>query len=293
MYEAAIRRPIHYGEATLTAEAPRFRSVLRPAPWHRSGWFELGQFLVLSALLAWITLRGAQSMNYAWQWEKVPRYVYRYIGGEFVPGPLLKGLGVTLNISWVAMLLTVAIGFLVAMLRLSPSIVGRAIASFYIEIIRNTPILIQILIIYFILGRIFGIPRFSAGVLCLALYEGAFAAEIIRAGIIAVHRGQGEAARSLGLSGSDIYRDIILPQALPLMLPPLAGVMVNLIKHSAIVSVIAVFDLTTEARTVVADTFLAFEIWLVTACLYLSITIPLSLAVAAVERHYRLTNKAK
>ena len=185
------------------------------------------------------------------------------------------------------MILTVAIGLLVAVLRLSNSVVGRAVARAYIELIRNTPILIQILIIYFIIGRIFAIPRFWAGVMCLALYEGAFAAEIIRAGITAVHRGQAEAARSLGLSTFDSYRDVILPQALPLMLPPLAGVMVNLVKHSAIVSVIAVFDLTTEARTIVADTFLAFEIWLVTAALYLVITISLALAAGAIERHYK------
>jgi polar amino acid transport system permease protein len=273
--------------STLTAEGQRLPPGPRPVPWRRSAWFDLIQFVLLSALLFWITLRGAQSMSYAWQWEKVPRYFYRVIGGEFIPGPLLKGLGVTLNISWIAMIFTVAIGLVVAMLRLSESIVGRAIARVYIEIIRNTPILIQILIIYFIVGRIFGIPRFWAGVLCLALYEGAFAAEIIRGGIVAVHKGQREAARSLGLSTFDAYRDIILPQALPLMLPPLAGVMVNLVKHSAIVSVIAVFDLTTEARTVVADTFLAFEIWLVAAALYLAVTIPLSLAAGAVERHYQ------
>ncbi len=259
----------------------------RPIPWFRSTWFEIVQFLAVSAVLLWLTLRGALNMGYAWQWEKVPRYLYRIIDGEFIPGPLLKGLGVTLNISLIAMLLTIGIGVVVAMLRLSHSIVGRAIARVYIELIRNTPILVQILMIYFIIGRIFGIPRFWAGVLCLALYEGAFAAEIIRGGIKAVHKGQAEAARSLGLSTRDVYRDVILPQALPLMLPPLAGVMVNLVKHSAIVSVIAVFDLTTEARTIVADTFLAFEIWLVTAALYLIITISLSLAAGAVERHYQ------
>jgi polar amino acid transport system permease protein len=123
-------------------------------------------------------------------------------------------------------------------------------------------------------------------VLCLAFYEGAFAAEIIRGSIIAVRRGQWEAARSLGLRPFDIYRDVILPQAVPLMLPPLAGVLVNLVKHSAIVSVIAVFDLTTEGRTIVADTFMAFEIWLTVAGLYLLITLSLSLLVLGLERRF-------
>jgi polar amino acid transport system permease protein len=84
-----------------------------------------------------------------------------------------------------------------------------------------------------------------------------------------------------------MYRDVILPQAIPLMLPPLAGVLVNLVKHSAIVSVIAVFDLTTQARTMVSDTFMAFEIWLTAAAMYLVVTITLSLAVRWLERDYR------
>ena len=104
-------------------------------------------------------------------------------------------------------------------------------------LIRNTPILVQMLIIYFIIAAILGIPREWAGILCLAFYEGAFVAEIVRGGINAVRKGQREAGLSLGLSNLDLYRDIILPQAIPLMLPPLGGVLVNLVKHSAIVSV--------------------------------------------------------
>ena len=123
--------------------------------------------------------------------------------------------------------------------------------------------------------------------LCLALYEGAFAAEIIRGAIVAVKRGQWEAGRSLGFSEFHLYRDIVLPQAVPLMLPPLGGVLVNLVKHSAIVSVIAVFDLTTQARNVVSDTFMAFEIWLTTAAMYLVVTITLSLGVSWLEHRYR------
>lgn len=270
--------------ATVPAgSAPRSRTV----PWHRSGWFDVIQFSVLAAALIWVTVAGARSMGYAWQWHKVPRYFYRIIDDEFIPGPLIKGLMVTLGLSGVAMLLAVGIGLASALLRLSPSVVGRGLARVYVELIRNTPMLIQILVIYFIIAKIFGISRFWSGVLCLALYEGAFVAEIIRGGIIAVPRGQLEASRSLGLSMIQAYRDVILPQALPLILPPMAGALVNLVKHSAIVSVIAVFDLATEARTAIADSFLAFEIWLVTAGLYLVITIALSLVAGAIERHYR------
>lgn len=262
-------------------------------PWHSSRWFDIVQFAAIAVALVWITVAGAQSMGYAWQWHKVPRYLYRVIDGEFIPGPLLKGLMVTLGLSGVAMLIAVAIGLVTALLRLSPSIIGRGLARVYIELIRNTPMLIQILIIYFIIAKIFGISRFWSGVLCLALYEGAFVAEIIRGGIVAVPRGQFEASRSLGLSMHHAYRDVILPQALPLILPPMAGALVNLVKHSAIVSVIAVFDLATEARTAIADSFLAFEIWIVTAGLYLIITIALSLVASAIERHYRRDRRSK
>ncbi len=264
----------------------------RPVRWYRSTAIEILQFAILAAALAWVVVRGAQGMGYNWQWAKVPRYLYRFVDGEFVLGPLAKGLLVTLDITWIAMILTIAIGIGVAILRLSDSLVGRAIAWIYIEVIRNTPILVQILIIYFIIGRIFSIPRFWAGVLCLALYEGAFAAEIIRGGIVSVRKGQWEASRSLGLSTFDTYRDIVIPQAIPLMLPPLAGVLVNLVKHSAIVSVIAVFDLATQARTVVSDTFLAFEIWFTAACMYLGITISLSLVASWLEQHYNRSNRA-
>lgn len=265
---------------------PRPKPRQPPVPWHRSAAFDILQFVVLVGVLSWIVVRGAQGMGYKWQWDKVPRQLYRIVDGELILGPLAKGLLVTLDITWIAMALTITIGAGVAMLRLSHSIVGRLLAGTYVELVRNTPILVQILIIYFIIGRIFPISRFWAGVLCLALYEGAFAAEIIRGGIVSVKKGQWEASRSLGLSEFDTYRDIIIPQAVPLILPPLAGVLVNLVKHSAIVSVIAVFDLATQARTVVSDTFLAFEVWFTAAALYLIITLGLSLFVSSLEKRY-------
>ena len=263
------------------------RPPTRPVAWHRRRWFEALQFLVLMTLLLLLVLKGANSMGYQWKWDRVPRYVYRVIDGELIWGPLMKGLFVTLDIAWWAGLIAMGIGLVAALLRLSGSIVGSAISWVYIEVIRNTPILVQMLIFYFIIAAVLGIPRQWAGILCLAFYEGAFTAEIIRGGIVAVRKGQREAAQSLGFSGFYMYRDIILPQAVPLMLPPLGGILVNLVKHSSIVSVIAVFDLTTQARTVVSDTFMAFEIWLTTAAMYLVITVTLSIGVAWLERRYR------
>ena len=265
----------------------RLPPLPRAIVWHRRPWFEALQFLALSALLLAFVVQGANSMGYDWKWDKVPRYLVRVIDGELIWGPLIKGLFVTLDITWKAGLLALAIGLLTALLRLSRSVAGPALAWLYVELIRNTPILVQMLITYFIIAAILDIPREWAGILCLALYEGAFVAEIVRGGINAVRKGQREAGMSLGLSDFDLYRDIILPQAVPLMLPPLGGVLVNLVKHSAIVSVIAVYDLTTQARTVVSDTFMAFEIWLTTAALYLMITITLSLFVSWLEHRYR------
>ena len=259
----------------------------RPLPWHRQPWVDGLQFVALLGIATWLVLRGAQGMGYQWKWDKVPRYLWRVVDGELIWGPLMKGLAVTLDIAWIAGLLALLAGLVTALLRLSPSRVGRALAWVYVELIRNTPILVQMLIMYFIVAAVLGIPRLWAGIACLALYEGAFAAEIIRGAIVAVRAGQWEAARALGFSTRNLYRDIVLPQAVPLMLPPLGGIAVNLVKHSAVVSVIAVFDLTTQARTVVSDTFMAFEIWLTAAALYLAVTVTLSLGVAWLERRYR------
>ena len=125
------------------------------------------------------------------------------------------------------------------------------------------------------------------GVLCISLFEGSFASEIIRAGILSVAKGQWEASYSVGLTKTDAYRFVVLPQAVPLMLPPLTGVIINLIKHSAIVSVIAVFDLTTQALDLIAETFMSFEIWLTVAGIYLVMTITLSVLVSLLEQWVR------
>jgi polar amino acid transport system permease protein len=250
----------------------------------RSALIDSVTFLAFAALIVVLAVRGAASMDYTWQWTRLAPYLWRVVDGEIIPGSLVKGLLVTLQVAGIAALLTVPLGLVVALLRLSGSIVGRFLAGVYIELIRNTPLLLQILIFYFIIGRIFGIPRLWCGILTLALYEATFAAEIIRGAIVSVARGQWEASRALGLGTADTYRSIVLPQALPLMVPPMTGVLVNLVKHSSIVSVIAIFDLTNEGRTIAADTFMSFEVWLAVAAMYLVITITLSLLAAGLER---------
>ncbi len=258
--------------------------VVRLPTWSRAQGGKVVQFALLVLLAAVLVINGGQSMGYNWQWYRVPQFLYRVVDGEIIWGPLLRGLMVTLEISALALVLTAVIGLTAALLRLSHSIVGRCLARGYLEIIRNTPLLVQLYLFYFVIAPILGIERFWTGVLCLSVFEGSFATEIIRAGIQAVPAGQWEAAASLGLSRYVTMRRVILPQALRLIFPPMTGLAVSLIKHSAIVSVIAIFDLTNEARNVIADTFMTFEIWLTTAAIYLVITISLSIFVGYLEK---------
>jgi polar amino acid transport system permease protein len=248
---------------------------------------DLGQIALLLAGVSWLVLHGARSMHYDWQWYRVPDYFLRVADGEIVWGPLAKGLLVTLEISALGLALTVVIGLITALLRLSQSFAGRVLAAAYLGLIRNTPLLVQLYVFYFVLGPTLGIGRFWTGVLCLAFFEGSYAAEIIRGGIQSVARGQWEASQSLGLSRYIGFRCVILPQAMRIMLPPLTGQSVSLIKDSSIVSVIAIFDLTSEGRNVISDTFMSFEIWFTVAALYLALTLSLSTAASGLERWLR------
>ena len=248
---------------------------------------DMFQLIILGAGLIWLVLRGAGEMNYVWQWHRVPQYIYKVIDGELIFGPLLDGLMVTLELSVYSIVLGLVIGLITAFLRLSDSYSGKLLATVYLELVRNTPLLIQLFVFYFVLGPIFEIDRFWVAVLCISFFEGSFASEIIRGGILSVRKGQVEASESLGLSRAATYRYIILPQALPIILPPLAGILVNLIKHSAIVSVIAVFDLTTSGLDIISETFMAFEIWITVAAIYLVITISLSIVISRFERYMK------
>lgn len=244
-------------------------------------------FLVGAGVLIWGVIAGANAMGYNWQWYRVPRYAYRVIDGEIIWGPLVKGLIVTLQITAWAALIAVLIGLVTAVFKLSRSYAGHALATVYLEIVRNTPLLVQMYLFYFVLAPILGIDRFWTGVLCLAFFEAAFIAEIIRGGILSIPKGQWEGASALGLRSWQVYLKVVLPQAVPIMAPPMASALVNLIKNSAIVSTIAIFDLTNSGRDIIADTFLSFEIWLTVAAMYLVLTISLSAVAAWLERRAR------
>jgi len=232
--------------------------------------------LILGVLFAWLLSRGDAGLAYNWQWYRVGRYILGVEGGRIVFGPLMQGLAVTLKITACSLLLAALFGLVTALLRLSSSPVGRLLAFLYLELIRNTPLLVQIFFLYFVLAPVFSLNRFTAAVLALSLFEGAYASEIIRAGICSIERGQWEAAYSLGLSRLHTYRAVILPQAIRRIMPPLTGQAVSLVKDSALVSTIAVYDLTMQGRTIIAETFLTFEIWFTVAGIYLLINLSLS-----------------
>ena len=229
-------------------------------------------------------MQGAANLGYNWQWQRVPRYLIEITAtGGWQFGPLLQGLWLTLEITFVSLLLSLILGLVSALMRLSRSPVARAIAVAYLELIRNTPLLIQIFIIYFVFAPILDMGRFTSAVLALSLFEGAYASEIIRAGILALPIGQWEASASLGLSRSQSYRYIILPQALHQMIPPLTSQGISLVKDSALVSTIAIYDLTMQGQQIIAETFLTFEIWFAIAAIYLLVTTLLSILVKYLE----------
>ncbi|MGR5132590.1 amino acid ABC transporter permease [Vibrio alfacsensis] len=234
------------------------------------------QITVLLIAIAWVLDSGAQAMGYQWQWDRVPDYIAFYEDGEWWPAELMDGLVVTLKISAISLCFTLAIGLITALLRLSDSKVGNAIGTAYVELIRNTPLLVQIYLLYFVFGPVIGLDRFSTAVLALSLFQGAYTAEIFRAGLNSIPKGQFEAAKTLGLSPFFTYKDVILPQVLQRTLPPLTNEVVSLIKNSSIVSVMAIFDLTTEARNIVSETAMPFEIWFSVAAIYLALTLSLS-----------------
>lgn len=267
----------------IAAPSPSPRQTPRVAP---RTVLDVLQFLVLTGALVWLALRGSQGLGYHWQWYLVPKYLYSLADGHFTPGPLLLGLGVTVQITLASLLLSVVFGLTTALLRLSPSMVGRAVAVLYLETVRNTPLLIQIFFIYFVIAPMVGMGAFASAVLALSLFEGAYASEIIRAGIVSIETGQWEAAKSTGLNTRQTYARVILPQALRRVLPPLTGQAVSLVKDSALASTIAIFELTMQGQVIVSNTFLTFEIWFTVAAMYLVVTLAMSLAASALEKRF-------
>ena len=243
-------------------------------------------YAAVMGLIIYGSYAGAQNMGYNWQWNRVPQYLYSFTDDGFQLGEIFHGLWATIKLSVTSFALAMVLGLIVALLRLSGLVMGTAVSVGFLELIRNIPLLVLLYLFYYVLGPIFGFDRYSASILTLAVFHSALISEILRAGINAVPRGQWEAAKSIGMSPYQSYRYIVLPQSVRFMLPPLMGEVVHLIKSSAIVSVIAVAELTTIGRNIISDTFMSFEIWFTVAAVYLVVTLILSVAVSYVEKRY-------
>ncbi|HEX5681446.1 MAG TPA: ABC transporter permease subunit, partial [Desulfobacterales bacterium] len=146
------------------------------------------KFAALAAVLSALMIHATQGLGYHWQWYRVPAYVVATTPAGIVFGPLLRGLGVTLQITAVSLVLAFLIGLTTALMRLSGSILGRLAARTYLELVRNTPLLVQIFFIYFVLSPVLQLSAFASAVLALSLFEGAYISEIFRAGILSIHR---------------------------------------------------------------------------------------------------------
>ena len=210
------------------------------------------------------------------------------------PGILLQGLFITVEVSAIAIILGIIVGLGTGLCRLSDNPALRWSAITYIEIIRGSPLLVQIFLWYFVAGYLIDnvlgniglppLPPLWYGVIALAIFTGAYVAEIVRAGIQSVSRGQMEAARSLGMTHGQAMRKIILPQAFRRILPPLAGQFISLIKDSSLLGVMAVRELTKATREAVTSSLQSLELWFTCALLYLVLTFTLSLFVQYLER---------
>ncbi len=244
---------------------------------------DLATFLGVLALVIWLVVHGSSDLGYNWQWYQVPHYLYTWQDGRLVPGPLLDGLMVTLHITGWSLILAFIIALTTALMRLSSSFMARSVARMYLEFIRNTPLLIQIFFLYFVISPLIGLDRFAIAVLALSLFEGAYASEIFRAGIRSIPKGQWEAGYSLGMSTFTLYRLVILPQTVRRIIPPLTNQGISLIKDSALVSTIAVYDLTMQGQAIIAESFLTFEVWFTVAAIYLALNGLLSLLVLVLQ----------
>ncbi len=199
----------------------------------------------------------------------------------------VRGWLTTIAISATCFILSSIVGILAALARRSRILVLRFLARIYIELFRGTPLLVQILFFFYVIAHSVGLDnRYAAGILTLSLFNGAYLAEIFRAGIQSVGASQLESAKAIGLTPSQSYRFVILPQAFRLTLPPLAGQFASLIKDSSLLSIIGISEFTYAAQQVNSATYSTLESFIPLAIGYLILTLPISLWSRYLEKRY-------
>lgn len=215
------------------------------------------------------------SVAYTFNWSNIYEYKQKFIDGFFT----------TIIISFFALILSFLIGLFFAYGQNSKVIFLRFFSRFYIEGIRGTPLLVQILIFYYVFANSLGLDnRYIVGIVILALFSGAYVSEIIRAAIQSIEKEQFEASLSMGLSTYQMYRYIIFPQAFTRMLPALTGQFASIIKDSSLLSIISISEFTMNAQEVNAYTYSTLESYIPLAIGYLLLTYPISFYTSRLEK---------
>jgi polar amino acid transport system permease protein len=198
---------------------------------------------------------------------------------------LLRGAAYTVQVSVLAIVFGLVLGWLFGLASVSGITALKAFTWCYVQFIRGTPLLVQIFLIYFGLAAIgINLPAYWSGVIALGLNSGGFQAEIVRAGIESIDRGQTEAARSIGMSRGQTLIFILVPQTLRRVIPPLTNELITLVKSSSLLSAIAALELTHAGQLIIARTFAAFEIYAAVAVIYLMLVSILSRCSTLLER---------
>ncbi len=262
-------------------------------------WIDALVVLSIAIFVIVIVRRVESVLNYTWDWSKiVPFFIYvDRETGEWTKNLMIEGLLMTMRLAVYGIVASAIIGVVMGLCRISSNLFLRMVARSYVELVRNTPPLVFIFIFYFFLSTqlmpVLGIEElarsdsptvqwlirilcgdpvlfsnFISGLVCLSIFEGAYITEIVRAGVQSIPRGQWEAGKAVGLSGFDVMRSVILPQAVNRIAPPLANQFITLIKDSSIVSLISIQELTFMAVEVGVSTSRIFEIWILTAAMY-------------------------
>lgn len=237
----------------------------------------LAHLVVVAAFAALVATAFAR-VHYAWNWDGVWEYRQKFVQGWLT----------TVALSLAALVASILIGGVTALALSSRRPIVEAVGRVYVELIRGTPLLVQLLIGFYVIASAIGLEnRFAVGVLVLALFSGAYMAEIFRGGLAAIPQAQRDSARAIGLSPWQTLRLVVLPQALRLVLPPVAGQLVSLIKDSSLLSVIAISEFTLNAQEVNAFTYSTLESYLPLAAGYLLLTLPLSALARWLESRVR------
>jgi len=236
--------------------------------------FSLILVVLLLAAVFWF---GFSRLGYRFAWDTIYNYRINF----------LKGYGTTLLLSLFALLLSLVLGILFGLGQSSTILPLRYLSRFYVELVRGTPLLVQILIFFYVIANAAGLNnRFIVGILIMALFSGAYIAEIIRGGVESIAASQLESARSLGFTPTQTYIHVIFPQVITRILPSLAGQLASLIKDSSLLSVIAIKEFTMAAREMNANTFSTMEAYIPLAVGYLLLTLPISRLTRYLEKRF-------